>query len=220
MSFSQDFNIKVGENSRRPDLTMPRFYIQYGRQNTGAANRSAAYAIISRLKGQSDLLLEVNSELLNLPPADRGAAGASFLEIVERLGLDFRHRKRVIPKNARIFGVQISLGNHTTEEHDILAYLPDVVWQREDLYSCLPLYGARYYVLARERATALSETSGLNASTLDASSILDQLWQGELDIQAQLRVFQLIAFDCLNFGQMGISSSSLTLQDLKRILEI
>ncbi|HEX7712387.1 MAG TPA: hypothetical protein VF531_00065 [Bacillota bacterium] len=210
MSFSQDFNVKVGENTRRSDLAMPRFYIHYGRQDSGAVNRPAAYAIISRLKGQSDLFLEIKSELLNLPPGNRGVAGVSFLETVQRLGLDYRHRKQTGPQNTRVFGIEISLGKHTIEEHDILAYLPDSIWRREDFYSCLPLYGARYYVPA----------SPLDASTLDASSILDQLWQGEIAPQTQLEVFRWIGFDCINFGQMGLLSNSLTLQDLKKTLEI
>lgn len=225
MSFARDFHIQVGENLRRSDLAMPRFYIHYGRQNTGAANRSASYAIISRLKEQSDLFLEIKSELLNLPPGERGAAGFSFLETVRRFGLDYRHRKRTSPKNTRVFGIEITFGKHTIEEHDILAYLPDSIWRREDFYSWLPLYGVRYYVPAAAldgTAAGVASPGALtrDASRLDVSSVLDRLWQEEIDPETQLKIFRWIGFDCINFGQMGISSNSLTLQDLKRILEI
>lgn len=192
-------SIKVKENKSDGSLSSPRFSISLKHLTSLNENRLTSYEILSALKGDNDVLIEANSSLFNMPLPERKSYAISFLNSVRELGLDYRYRKGVSQVSQSILA-QL-LRNKNTGSHEILAYVPNKVWEMEGFYRILPLYGTRYYI---------------TKEPVESGKILDDMSR-MLDSE-KLEYFRLIVFDSSSLGYMGINSSSMTLSDIKQVL--
>lgn len=197
----KDLKIKVKENKSDGSFSSPKFSISMKQSSSSDENRANSYEVLSALKGDSDIIIEVNSSLLNIPPWQRETYAKDFLYSVRELGLDYRYKKGVSQSSLSFLAQLFGFGKNNQSAHEILAYVPHSVWESENFYKILPIHGARYYVLKEPG---------------DSSKILDQI-SNMLD-EEKLDYFKFTVFDTSTFSYMGINGNNLTIDDIKRSL--
>ncbi|MGI6776830.1 MAG: hypothetical protein ACOX7R_02015 [Acetivibrionales bacterium] len=198
----EEYKLKFSSRKGGGSLDSPQFSLSY-RANNEAINSRASYEILSKLIGDNDVVIEVNSSLTNTTKTESEDRTFHFLSEVRNRALDYSYRK--VPSSARqsflsmIFGG----GKKNAEAHEIMAYIPEKVWKEETFLSVLPVYGARYYVMK---------------SPEEGDKVINELCR-MLDSE-KIDYFKLIVFDVASFGQMGIVSNYLTADDIKGTLGI
>lgn len=196
----KDKKIKFKVNKSDGGLNSPQFSISWKQPASEDDTKLSSYEILSALKGDNDILIEVNSSLFNAPVSERETCAMNFLESVRDLGLDYRYRKGT-SQASQSFISQLFGFNKNVQSHEILAYIPDKIWRTEGFYRVLPTYGARYYI-TRE--------------PVESSKILDDMSR-MLDSE-KLDYFKLTVFDSSIFSYMGLSSKTMTADDIKQAL--
>jgi hypothetical protein len=197
--------IKIRENKAVRGLEGARFALSYGMPTSMSSVeyiRESSYEILSSLKSDSDVLIEINSSLFNIPRNQRDSFVTRFIDTIRDLGLEFRYRK--VPSADRPSLLSIIFGKKgDNQAHEVVAYVPNNVWQQDNFKSVFPLCGARYYVIDEE---------------LEPSKTLDDVCN-MLDSE-KLERFKLIIFDSGLLGSMGINSLRLEMKDIKHLLGI
>ncbi|HHW48042.1 MAG TPA: hypothetical protein GXX14_05420 [Clostridiaceae bacterium] len=195
-------HIKFKVNKVSNDTDLPQYSVSYMSKSTKTDNRKTSFELISALKGDSDVVLEVNTSLFNVPqlPEDKFVAG--FLEDIRRIGFDYLYRK--VPASSKSFFSQLlGLGKKNAQAHEILVYIPDESWKKGELYNIIPAYGVKYYI---------TKDNSQGRQAMDDIYLLTD--------DERLDTFKLIIFDISYFAQMGITSRSLTADDIKRLIGI
>lgn len=194
--------IKIKEIKNGGSLNHPRYSLSYVPGSGEGEIRDASYQILSALKENRDVLLEVNSSLCSVPSSQREPALLQLVDGLRGLGVEYRCRK-VSPSAApSLFSAFFNRGK-TPMAQEVAAYIPAGVWSSESFYPVLPLFGARYYVLPEPREAG------------DALDAMSQLLDEE-----KVEPFDLVIFDSGVLGTMGISSSRVNAKELKRRLGI
>lgn len=194
--------ITIKENSSGMDRFLPRFQIGYDIfKKTHDQIREKSYKIISALKQRNDVFIEVNSSLFNIHQGHREEVFLALISSIKELGLQYRYRKGSPASKGNIFSQILNIGPKIS--HEALIYVPNNVWEQEGFLSLLPIYGLRYYICK---------------GPIDGEKTLNDLYNGQMMDEEIIRFFQLIVFDNGEYGNMGINSQDLSLNDLKQLL--
>jgi len=194
--------IKFKANKVSNDTDLPQYSISYMTNNAKIDNKKISFELISALKEDSDIVLEINSSLFSFSQLSRENIALQFLEDIRHIGFDYLYRK--VPSASRSFLSHLfGLGKKDDQAHEILVYIPDESWNKETLYNIIPTNGVKYYITK-------DNTQG--------RKVMDDLYQ--ITDDEKLNAFKLVIFDVSSFGQMGIKSRSLTADDIKRLIGI
>ncbi|RCX12534.1 hypothetical protein DFR58_12138 [Anaerobacterium chartisolvens] len=195
--------IRVSEikNLKTPDAA--RYSINYGVSKSAERQRQNSHIIISALKMQSDMLLYIDNLMFNSISKQGEACALSFIKFLDSEGLDYRYRKSSETSNQSFWDKIISSGGRTS--HKIYCFIPDDVWRNPNLIFALPFHGVKYYICS---------------GGADKEKLLDDAYAGFISQEETKSLFKLSVFDCCSYGQMGISTDSLSLEQLKNTLEV
>jgi hypothetical protein len=186
--------------NKNPDA--PQYSISYRVKSQPDIKQS--YEIISHLKENNDVIIELNSSLSSLTRNRNNDYWSDFLNNIRELGLSYNYRKVPSATKPSILEFIFSRGKTSNNEaHEIITYVPDDVWKVNSFINILPPYGAKYYVVKEPE---------------DGSSLINALTQMTDDEKA--RYFRIIIFDVPAFGNMGINSNYLKASDIKSMLGI
>lgn len=194
MSLSK-YRIKLRKNKGVIAEGLPQYSLTYKNDPVSAGRIS--HEILSAFIGSDDVIIEINSDMSG-PDRRQIDPAALLIEKAEELGLASRKKKVLSEKGNAVLGFLVRSKKQATEA---LIHIPNDVWNHPDLKSCLPLYGARYYI-----------TKGAS----DAPSMLDKM--PEMSEEEKAEAFRMIVFDLAVYGQMGILSASISMEDIKRML--
>lgn len=195
------FKISIKEIKNPYLLENPRFNVSYS-PGINSSQPKRSYQIISALKGDAGLVLEINSSLFNLSSNQRGDPALSFLEEVRNLSWNYRYRKiAAAPTSNSLEQLFSFMRKPDNTAHQIFVEIPDEIWRDEKfIVPLIPVHGARYY---------------LGGPEVD---VLDTLFNGQYTDDQLLSSFKLICYDCSGFGQMGIYTREVTLSELQKTL--
>lgn len=193
----------IKESKQAPSMDSPKFNIGYASDRFDPKEWKG-YRIISALKGSDQMILELNSALLNLPYNQRADVALTFIDDLKARGLEYRYRKINVNQSGGMFDQLLNFGKKNDTAHQIFINMPDEMWQDEKtIFSFLPLYGMKYFIHSRPNG-----------------EVLDPLFNGYLTDEEILGSFKLTCYDCPTFGQMGIYTTALKLADIKTALGI
>ena len=193
--------IKARENKSGGTFDNPRFTLTLGHTKLVEQQINNSYETLSKLIGNSDIVIVLDTSLMNLSSTKREPLALEFLENIRALGVAYKCTKTASSPNTSLLSG--FMGKKETQGFEIMAYIPHEIWVRDDFKKVLPFYGARYLV-AKEKT--------------EGSKLLDDM-QKMLDTE-KLDYFKLIIFSAIFFNSMGISAKYLTLSDIKNILGI
>lgn len=196
--------ICLKENKYKESMDLARYCLSYNRVKTIGQKKQVGYEILSKLKGTNDVFIEVKTNLLTLEESLAETCALDFLKAVNDLGLSYR-TKKVIAEKRNILGGILNFAKKKREVPEILAYVPDAIWRKKEFYSILPIYGVRYYICKEP---------------VDGIKVLDQLFNGQINNDQQLELFNFLIFDCSSFSQMGINSKYLSCKDINKLLDL
>jgi hypothetical protein len=183
--------LNEGNDSLSPQLSL----------NFKPINKS--YDILSVLKGNNDLVIEVNSSLFFGPSEENEKLVNHLLDKIKNMGLYHTYRKMPVPAKQSFITQLFSGGNKMIDAHEILAYIPGSAWSDEAFRQILQDYMIRFYVLEKSNdpEELISKISGMSDSE-------------------KKQYFKLIIFIAPQFNQMGITGDHLSEQDIRRMLGI
>lgn len=191
--------IKISEKKTDGNINAPRFTLTLDQKGTDEQKRNDSYAVLSKLAGNSDVIVGLDSSLQNLPSEKREAYAEKFLGSVRELGLEYKCGK--IASSATPSFFSFLFGTRNQQAQEILVYVPNEVWGTEEFKKIIPLYGARYFIAKGKE---------------EGPKLLDDL-QKMLD-REKIEYFKLVVFSAVVYASMGIMSNTLSLTDLKGIL--
>jgi hypothetical protein len=171
--------------------TRPRYSLSYRRGGMDKPSKKLSYDIISCLVRDRDLLLEINSSLfIDLSPNEKEKIFEGLVVGLRDLNIDYRYSQHTSPKKRKILGVSISLSQMDTE-HQLLIYVPNYVWLKDEFWEFLPDYGVTYNVLSRNT---------------DGMKLLEDIHSGRFMDKEIQEHYEATIFDYFSFGQMGIDT--------------
>jgi hypothetical protein len=191
---------RIREHKINPSIDSPRFTIEIDlakSQNHQIQNNNE---LLTKLIGISDVVISLDSTLLNLPYKQRKLLIQKFLENIREMNLDYKCMK-VTGRSSQSF-ISVLFGAKNTQEEEILVYIPNNIWTDNTIQKSLLYHGARYFVIK-------------NAST--ASAVLEDMQKMQDD--EKLEYFKLIIFNCMSVGSTGIFSKYLSLSELEDIVK-
>lgn len=194
---------KLKENKSGGDLSAPKYMVSFNQLGKEVENKENSYQIISALKQDNDVFIEINSSMLNLTKNMREDCALTFLKAVRAAGLDYRYRKVDAAGGKSLLSQLFSFGGKQSQAHDVLVYVPDEVWKSGDFQKYLPTSGVKYLVCKDK---------------MDGIKVLDDMYNGQILDDEILDMFKFMIFDCNNFGQMGIYTNSVSMQEMKQLL--
>lgn len=195
-----DNRINIKENKSWGPESGPRFILSFSRKASEEQKRKTSYDVLSKLIGDSDVLVEINGSLLNLPPKDRDSYASRFIEDIKALGLEYRCSKITALASNSLLNL---FGNKTTQEKVVAAYIPNEIWSKAQMQDLICLFGTRYFVLKEKT---------------DVSETLDYFQR--MDESERVDYFKLIAFDAMCLNTMSIFTNNYNLSNIKDVLEI
>lgn len=202
MTSTEQAKIVIKENKQGAHSETPHFAISYEKAADTDIDRCRliSFKILSALKGEdNDVIIEVDSSLLNAPRQHRSDIALDFVRAVRGAGIDFRYDKNA--EKASFFSQLFRIGDTSPSfRRRVLAYIPQNIWSSEGFVNILPTEGVRYYIVPT------------NAQT---TKLLDDMRQGYILDDEKLDMFDLIVFDCCVFGHMGVYTKRLSLDDIK-----
>jgi hypothetical protein len=198
----RDLKIQIKENKVKESLNFVQYILTYDTHGLKKENenltRENSYRIISMLKSDNDVVIEVNSSLLNIRGAQKQAYVFSLLDSLKSMGLDYRYRKMSSSSGQTILSFVIG---KKEDEHEIFIYVPDSVWRTSEFQDIMPAYGAKYYIYD---------------GSLETNECLDNLYR--ITDEEKLDFFKITIFDPGILERMAINSKRLCLEDLKGLI--
>lgn len=193
-------NFQIKENKTQGELNAPQYSVLLQSAGSEEQKRRTSYKALTALIGGADVVMVLDSSLLNVPQAEREAYALKFLEDIRAFGLEYRYGKIASSAGPSLFS--IIFGSKSGHAHEILAYVPQSVWKTDEFEKVLPIYGAWYYV---------------TENNTDANAVMDDLKR--MTDPEKLDYFKLVVFDSSTYGSMGVNSSTLSLAEIKAMLE-
>lgn len=187
---------KINDSSDKKVSNLSRFSITYSGKRMD--NREASYEIISALKKDSDIIMELNSTLMALSEHDKNVLHAKFLQELDNWGIKYKNKKTSV--NARRVVFSIPLEGKKINGFELYVRIPGEIWYETRFKNIIPGSGVRYYMLQNDYE------SNLNAFV-------------ELTEEEKIDLCKLVIFDNIALGSMGIITSALKICDLKDMLE-
>ncbi len=195
-----DNMIQIKENKSWGADSGPRFALRLKVKTSEEQKRKNSYDILSKLIGSSDVIIELNGSLLNLPSKNRDAYASKFIEDIKALGVEYRCSKVKTFSSASLLNL---FGNKPTQEQVVVAYIPNEIWSKVEMENLIPFYGARYFVL-KEKS--------------EGSEMLEHFQK--MEENEQIDYFKLIAFDAMSLNGIGIFTNNYELSEIKAVLGI
>lgn len=197
-----DLKIKLTDTGNREKLNNPQFSISYWIK-PGQPRETASYDMLSVLKGNNDVLMEVNSSLtFKLNNREKNSPD-NILRDIRDLNLQYSYRKIHYPQRQNAFSFLMGGKKEEQEGAEILVYIPNEIWINQNFYKILPDYGVRYYIMKNSE---------------DAQKVLDNMTK--MTDNEKLEYFKLIIFHVASINQMGITSNFLNIENIKELLKI
>ena len=197
---AENLKIKFTNTGKKENLDLPQFSITYKTAGKGDVNGS--YEILSRLKKENDLIVEIKSTLNFGSDAENEKLTANCFDEIKKMDLLYHHKKVQAPARATILSI-LTARNKTVDAHEIWAYIPDSVWKEEGLRNIVSAYAARYYIAKKVE------------NPQEFLNTMEQMSDDE-----KRKHFEMVVFNAPVFCQMGIASCNLTESDLKGLLGI
>lgn len=179
----------------------PFFALQYGSSTKEDLAREQSYRIISALKKENELILELNSSLFVIPAVRREQQALDYQKAFEDMGLEYRTRSGPAQSQA-LFSLQgmFGFGQKNQNQYEFWFHIPEAIWTSQRFRASLPIQGARYYVLR-------DDVCGRDA--------LEKIFNGQMAGALKKETLSLNIFDCSLLGQMGIYSYAFEQSDLE-----
>lgn len=199
----ENYKIKLTRNNNKNerDHVLPDYSIVY--KAKGSEHTRAGYDILSRLKADNDLVMELSSSMILGTGLDTEKLTVDFLSNVRNMNLDYSCRQTSVPAKQSFLSQLFTGVNKATVSNEILAYISDTIWKEKSFQDMMPLYGARYYVTN-------------NAE--NGKELLERM--SRMTEPEKREYFKLIAFHASILGQFGIVSKYITESELKMMLEL
>lgn len=193
--------LKIKEQKSDLSLDSPQFIIEIEQAKSSDLQVQNNYEVLTKLIGVSDIIISLNSALMNLTYRQRLPLIQKFLESIRALNLEYKCLK-VTGSSGHSF-LPMLFKSKSTEEQEILVYIPNKIWMDSGFQEILPFYGARYFI---------------TKNNINSPAILDDM-QKMLDDE-KMEYFRLIVFNSMYISSMGICSKYLSLSELEEILNI
>lgn len=187
--------IKIADNTQNNNSEVPNFSLTYSAKKIH--NSQLSYEILSKLKSDDNVFIEINSSLLSLNENDKKTFILQFVDSLEKIGIEFRKKK--ISVAAKRSFLSIGLESKKREGFELLAYIPHDVWCNQEFVKVIPEVGVRFYLLK----------SYFNLN-IDAFFNLDE--------DEKLEQCRLVIFNNILLGSMGINTSMLKKDDILELL--
>lgn len=193
--------LKFKDNKIKASLEGAQYVLTYRKENNPADSPRTSHAILSALKAEGGIVLELNSSLFYSPDKPKDELIYQCKDIAEKLGLKYRYRKVPASGAPSLFA---RLMNTTRESaHELVVLVPAESWENEDILSLLLPFGARYYTVSEYSADADLLEAFINMTDRE-----------------KLERFGLIVFDVGLLGHMGINSALMGPGEVKNLLKI
>lgn len=199
----QDLKIKLFENKNRDTVEIAPYILTYeppkpnGRENS---RRKIVYDIISLLKSENEIIIEVNTSLMSIKSGDKKEYVFGLIDRLKSQGLNYMYRKTPSTTKRSIFSF---LFGGSEEVHEVILHVPESMWRTQELKDLLPVFGAKYYIFG--------ENSEANAHLENMYRMTDE---------DKINFFKLIVFDPGVLDRMSINTRHLSLQDLRKMLQL
>lgn len=195
-------NIKIKENKGGGSPDAPRFTLFYNQKGSLQEAQQFSYSLLSRLRGDSDVIMELNSDLFVSNGKNKSDIIQSYVEYARKQGLSYRYRK--LPSaGGKSFFEKLLSQQKIQEAHELVMHIPSGTWASEGFSSCINTGGARYY---------FTGTAEIPDDLPDEMS--------KMTDTDKLDFFKMIVFDLCIMGNMGINTRSMELNDLKNLLDL
>jgi hypothetical protein len=195
----QDFKIQLKENKSKDSQNVAQYILTYTvhgpKKDPKSQSRENSYEIISALKSDNDVIIEINSSLLNMAGNQKKQEYVfKLLESIKALGLEYRYRKMNVAAPSSMFS--LVLGKKNIDEHEVLVYVSKDIWKTNEFQNIMPAFGAKYNVYD---------------GSLGADECLDNMYR--LTDDEKLDFFRIILYDPGVYNQMAFNSRHLGLED-------
>lgn len=192
------YRVKLIKNDTKGEFS-PQYTVTYKAKNEEA---EAGYYILSRLKADNDIVIELNSSMIFSANVNTEKLVMDFLEEIRSMNLEYSLRQSTVPQKPSIFSF-LSGNTKNTVLYEILAYVPDRVWKEKFSKDNIPLHGARYFIPHESE---------------DAKELIDKM--GKMTDMEKRQYFKLVLFHAAMIGQMGIETTQLNDTEIKALLGI
>lgn len=192
--------LKLKDSKIRGSLETAQYILTYKHsKNSDEASRTS-HAILSALGNDGEVLLELNSSLFYNSDKSQDELVFKCLDYAKELGFKYRYRK-IVPSGSSGFLGKFLL-KKKGNAHELMVLIPAENWQSESILKFILPYGARYYI----------------SNSQSEDNLLEEI--GNMTDREKLGFFKVIAFDLAMLGHMGINSSVLELDDVRKLLSI
>ncbi len=196
-----DGKIRIHEMKPASSLDSPNFVMTFNHRKSKGNQMADHYEAITRLIGNNDLVISLDTSLMNLPSSKREQYYLSFLEAVRGLNLEYRCFETTSDSRQSFLASIFKKKN--TKKQEMLAYVANEIWMQGALEQSFPLYGARYFI---------------TKDNSDDAQVIEKMLR-MIDAE-KLDYFQVIAFDAVFIDSIGICSKYETLSKLKEKFEV
>ncbi|NLB79799.1 MAG: hypothetical protein GX796_13435 [Clostridiaceae bacterium] len=194
------YKLKLIDGGNKVKDGTPQFTLLYNAEK-GKPQTNISYEVLSLLKGDHDVVIEVDTALIIQSKNNNKFSHEEFITEIRNRKLEYSYKKSQSQKQD--FFSFLFKAKKIDDDHNITVYVPDNVWMDETLQNILPTCGVKYYIMKK---------------TDDARTVLDKM-NLMLD-EEKFEYFEYIIFDVSEFNQMGISSKHFGLNDIKKLLGI
>ncbi|AEY65469.1 hypothetical protein [Clostridium sp. BNL1100] len=188
----KSIKLKISEN-KKVKGAISDFTISYSSKNPN--NKSASNKIISALKGNENIIIEIDSSLMTLDEDKKNYLLGRLTAALERMSLNYIINKVYYDKKRSFLSVPIE--SKKVEGLEIYVFADDNIWGNEEFTDVIPEYGVRYYI-----------SGGFNDL---------ETFTGE-DEEERTNKCSMVIFDHIMLGSMGINTSK-SLEELKSMLD-
>lgn len=196
--------IKIRENKDANGINSARFYISYSGKGNSDAHRKKSFEIISKLKGDREMFIELKSSLLSMDIYKREKCATDFLKSVKDLGLNFRSRKVPSKESMSFLAKLFTMGAAPKDSYEIISHIPSSTWNDYSFKEIIPYYGVFYYICKESP---------------DAVKLMEDLFNGQVLDEEKLDLFEFFIYDCIDFGQMGVFTNGLDISGIEQLLK-
>ncbi len=196
MSFN-GMKLKLAEHKVTDMVELPRFSLGYTPLKTDNRSNNSSYGILSALKQDNDVIMEITDSLLSLKKKEREEYTYNFLKFFKELDISYVSGKTpYVPSR----GLLSLFSKPKIEEAiDIYAYITNEQWLSSGFQEIYPYLGAKYHICRKD--TQINIEDMLKMSNME-----------------KLPLFEFIIFDSGILHSMGINSKEKNLNDIKSIL--
>lgn len=197
-------NITVTEVPHSDGTTIPRFSISYGTAKSETEQRARSLSIIRALAGSSDCVIDVYSELLTAPPSQREDVTIAFRNTLKKGRIAHEYMEFLTESTGSFLSKMLMFGrSNKIIAHRVITQFDVKSWSRKDIAESLPYYGIKIYVLRKKT---------------DAPKLIKALLKPETRDDDFTKYVRMIAFECMQYGMVGVFHSDTSVAELKALL--